>query len=259
MRAVKCLGLAAVVAVVGTTWVSTAEAQWGDIKGRVVLADGEIPEAKNLIVRKGDASVKDAAICAAIDLPNEDLQVDSATKGIANIAIYMRKAPAKINPALKLDPSVPVVWDQKNCQFLPHVAVVQVGQSVEILNSDSISHNTRNVPVKNDGFNFIVSPNTPKGAGIKIPVKLAENVPVGIRCDIHPWMSGYWIAVDHPYAAVTATDGTFAIKGLPEGEHEFRVWHPGPGFLEKSLKVVVKANGETTVPDIKVPAATILK
>lgn len=258
MRAVKCLGFAAVVAGIVTTWVPTAEAQWGDIKGRVILADGEIPEAKKLIVRKGDAGVKDAAVCAAIDIPNEDFQVDAATKGIANIAIYLRKAPAKINPALKLDPSVPVIWDQKNCQFLPHVAVVQVGQSVEILNSDAISHNTRNNPIKNAGFNFIVSANTAKGAGVKVPLKFAENVPVGIKCDIHPWMSGYWIAVDHPYAAVTATDGTFSIKGLPAGEHEFRVWHP-VGYLEKSLKVVVKAGGETSVPDIKVPSATILK
>ncbi|OYW18867.1 MAG: hypothetical protein B7Z55_09870, partial [Planctomycetales bacterium 12-60-4] len=172
-------GLAVVVVAMGTAFASTAEAQWGDIKGRVILVGDDIPDAKKLLIRMGDASVKDAAVCAAVTVPNEDLLVDPATKGVANIAVYMRKAPSKVHPDLK-PATTPVVYDQKNCQFTPHVAIVHAGQSVEILNSDPIAHNTRNAPIKNMGFNFIVPPNTAKGAGVVVPKLVAENVPLGI-------------------------------------------------------------------------------
>ncbi len=247
---VQGLACAAVLA-----WGAAAEAQWGDIKGKVLL-DGAAPEVK-LLAKKGDAAVKDAAVCAAENIPSEEVVVDAASKGIANVAVYLRKAPAKSNPELKPADTVQLVYDQLQCRFTPHMSIVQAGQQVELLNADAIAHNTRSAPVKNSGFNLIVPPNTRQGNGIKVPMKLAENVPVKLSCDIHPWMTGWWVVVDHPYAAVTDKDGNFTIKGLPEGEHEFRVWQEKVGYLEKSLKVKVVAGKETEVPTIKVPVKTL--
>lgn len=239
------------------TWGVEGRAQWGDVKGRVIL-DGAVKELPPL-VKQGNAAAKDAAVCAVMNVPDESVVVDPESKGIANVAVYLRKAPDKINPELKPDDKVSIVYDQKFCRFLPHITVVQTGQSVEVLNSDGIAHNTRGNPLRNTGFNFIVAPNTAAGSGIKIPLKQAENVPMKIGCDIHPWMTGWWVVVDHPYAAVTDKEGNFSIKGLPPGEHEFRVWQENVGYVERSLKVVVKAGSETVVPDIKVPAATLYK
>lgn len=246
------------VCVAAAMWVlagTAAEAQWGSIKGRVIL-DGEVPPVK-LLIKKGDAAAKDAAVCAAQDIPDEAVVVDPSSKGIANVAIYLRKAPTKVHPDLKKPEKVSIVYDQKFCKFIPHMAVVQAGQSVEVLNSDEIAHNTRGNPLKNQGFNFVVPGNTAEGSGVKVPVKQGESVPVQVKCDIHPWMTGWWVMVDHPYAVVTGEDGTFEIKGLPAGEHEFRVWQEKVGYLEKSLKVTVKADAETVVPDIKVPSKTL--
>jgi hypothetical protein len=84
-------------------------------------------------------------------------------------------------------------------------------------------------------------------------MKQAERLPVQIGCDIHPWMRAWVVVVDHPYVAVTAEDGTFSIKDLPVGEHQFRIWHERVGSIEKSLTVLVKDNADTAVPSIKVP------
>ena len=236
-------------------WAAPARAQWGDIKGRVVL-EGAVPPAK-LLVKKGDASAKDAAVCAAQDVPDESVVIDETTKGIANVAVYLRRAPSTIHPDLKPDPEVSVVYDQKGCRFIPHMAVVQAGQTVNILNDDAIAHNTRGNPIRNMGFNFILAPND--RVGIKVPIKIAESVPVQIGCDIHPWMRGWWVVADHPYVAVTDKEGAFSIKGLPAGEHEFRVWQENMGYVERSLKVDVKADAVTEVPTIKVPVKSLFE
>jgi hypothetical protein len=232
-----------------------AQAQWGSIKGKVVL-EGDVPTLKDL-VKKGDGSAKDAAVCAKDGVPDESLIVDSASKGIANVVVYLRKKPAMINPALAKPAAAAVVYDQIGCKFIPHVAIVQAGQTVNVLNGDAVAHNTRGNPLKNQGFNFIVSPNDRQGIPVNT-MKLGELLPVGVGCDIHPWMKGWWVVVDHPYAAVTAADGTFEIKDLPVGENEFRVWHERPGYVEKSLKVTVKAGATVDVPTIKVPVKTLL-
>ena len=43
-------------------------------------------------------------------------------------------------------------------------------------------------------------------------------------------MSGWVIARDNPYVAVSKADGTFEIKDLPAGELEFLAWHERPGY-----------------------------
>lgn len=250
-RSISALAVAFAVSVPGL-----ASAQWGGIKGQVIL-DGEIPAVKDL-VKKGDANAKDAAVCAKEGVPDEKIIVDPATKGIANVVVYLRKKPAKIHPDLAKPAAAELSYDQVGCKFVPHILVVQSGQAIKVLNGDAISHNTRNAPVKNPGFNFIVNMNDRVGTKVNNQT-FAETVPMPISCDIHPWMRGYWVMVDHPYAVVTGADGKFELPKLPEGENEFRVWHEGPGYLEKSLKVMVKNGAVTDVPVIKVKPADLNK
>jgi hypothetical protein len=148
-----------------------------------------------------------------------------------------------------------VLYDQKGCRFIPRVAAVRTDQQLNIVSDDPIAHNTRANPLKNQGFNIIIKPSDREG--IKVPFKVAENLPIEIRCDIHPWMQGWVMVVDHPYVAVTGADGTFQIKNLPAGEHEFRVWQEKVGYLgaaagEKSVKVKVADGKVTEMPTIKV-------
>jgi hypothetical protein len=135
--------------------------------------------------------------------------------------------------------------------------VVRSDQQVEVLSDDGVAHNTHSNPIKNIPENFIVPPNTRKGALMK-PLALAEKVPVKINCDIHPWMFAYWIVVDHPYAAVTDDHGEYVIENIPTGEHEFVFWHEGCGFLEKKLAITIK-EGVNQQKVMKYKASQILK
>jgi hypothetical protein len=47
-----------------------------------------------------------------------------------------------------------------------------------------------------------------------------------------------WVRVfNHPYFAVTATDGRFAIRNLPPGQYRLKAWHELLGVQEKTVTV----------------------
>jgi hypothetical protein len=72
---------------------------------------------------------------------------------------------------------------------------------------------------------------------------------------MHEWMVAYWLVLDHPYAAITDEQGKFTIEKLPAGEHTFRVWHEGQGFIDNAYNVTVKPGQTADLGKIKVPAA----
>ena len=222
---------------------------WGGIKGQVVLK-GDAPEPV-LLHAKG-APIKDAAVCAAADTYADDLVVDKDTKGIANVFIYLAKAPKTIHPDLK-DPSpAKVIFDQNGCQFIPHALTLQAGQTVEVISHDAIAHNTHTNPIKNTAQNVLIAPNTAEGSGVDIENKLAERLPFKVTCDYHPWMTAYWLVVDHPYCAVTDKEGRFTIENLPEGSHTFIVWHEKKGYLDRKYAATVKDGQVSELKPIEV-------
>ena len=143
--------------------VCTAD-DWGTITGQVVLR-GDVP--KPVLLHAKGASIKDGAVCAAADTYKDDLVVDPETKGIANVFVYLYKAPGKVHPDAG-NAAPKVIFDQKNCLFLPHTLVVQAGQTVEVLNSDAIAHNTHTYPLRNQAVNVLVAPMTAKGDGVDV-------------------------------------------------------------------------------------------
>ena len=233
--------------------ILTVEARaqgWGSVEGQFVLAD-EVPNLPPLVAK--GANVKDAEVCAAQPVPDQSLVVDPDTKGIANIFLYMRRAPSSVHPESKDAPKEPVVFDQKNCVFIPHTLLVRTGQQVLVKSSDPIPHNTHTHPILNQEDNFIVRPNDQQG--VPLTYDKPEILPTKVNCDLHPHMTAYWLILDHPYAAVTDDQGRFTIENLPEGEHTFTVWQERVGYLDRAFKVNVKAGQVTTLEPVKVPVA----
>jgi hypothetical protein len=105
--------------------------------------------------------------------------------------------------------------------FLSHVLAVSVGQTVTLMNSDNVGHNT-NIGGKSLKFNQIV----PAGGEIPLVPQKEEAAPAKVVCSIHPWMVAYMLPRDNGYYAVTGEDGSFEIANLPAGEElEIQVWH----------------------------------
>jgi len=195
---------------------------WATLKGRFVF-DGTPPAMKPYNANK------DMGTCAPggkVPL-QETLLVDSGTKGVKNIAIYIRKA-SRVHESAAVAAAPPeFVFDQKECVFLTHVFPLTVGQTISIKNSDDVGHNT-NIDGKN-GFNQTI----PAGQALDFKPQKQEAVPVSVRCSIHPWMVAYFLPRENGYVAISEQDGSFEIANLPAGEDlEFQVWHEsatGPG------------------------------
>jgi hypothetical protein len=132
--------------------------------------------------------------------------------------------------------------DQVGCRYSPHVLGVQVGQTVEIRNSDGLLHNVHGLPKVNASFNRAMPPNVTEYRH----VFEQPEAPFLVKCDVHPWM-GAWIEVlDHPYFAVSGGDGRFEITGLPAGTYEVEAWHEMLGTRSATVTV---ADGEAASSD----------
>ncbi len=192
--------------------VEPAGTGWGTLRGTFVF-DAAPPARKPLNV------TRDRDICAPGGRTplNEALLVDESTKGIANIVIYLRE-PSRVDESAQPNDDT-VLYDQKDCIFLTHVFTVMVGQTMEIKNSDTESHNTA---IQETPFNQTI----PKLSSTTYQVVKQTATPKKITCGIHPWMVGYYLAKKDGYMAVTKPDGTFEIANVPAGEElEFQVWH----------------------------------
>ena len=220
-------------------------AGYGTLTGTVTYT-GTVA-AKPPLVAKGDAGARDAAVCAAEPVPDESLVVNAENKGLANVIVFLAKAPANVKEELKAPPEEPAVFDQKGCRFLPHIVVVRVGQQMLIKSDDPIAHNTHTFPSRNDVFNSTIAANDRQG--VPTTYKKPENAPVEVKCDLHTWMKAYHFPVDHPYVAMTDENGKFTIEGLPAGKHVFKVWQERGQFLEAKLTVEIKPD-ETTTQDL---------
>lgn len=247
--------LATAVAAVFSTLLSfpdaaQAQKKYGSVTGQFTY-DAKQPPKPVVERKKGDPNVKDSAVCAAAEHLENDLVVDKETMGIKNVFIYIREFDQKdVHPNLKNPKVKELEFDQKGCRFEPHAMFVRTTQTVKVLSNDPIAHNAHTYPIRNKSVNFLLRPKD--RVGVKVQNPQSEILPFQVKCDIHPWMTSYWLVLDHPYAAITDEQGKFKIENLPEGKHEFRVWHERVGYIDRKYKVEVKAGKMTELAPVAV-------
>jgi len=137
-----------------------------------------------------------------------------AARDNSNAVIYIDKIPGKRYTA----PSSPIVLDQINLKFVPHVLPVLVGTTVAFPNSDEIRHN-------------VFSPGPPRfdlGTYAQHTTRYHVFDKAGVwtmLCNVHLEMSAYVVVTETPYFAKTDKDGKFVLKDVPPGKYSLKIWH----------------------------------
>jgi plastocyanin len=135
-------------------------------------------------------------------------------------------------------PSQGVRYDQKGCQYLPHVLPLLAGQQLQIYNDDQTSHNIHPLAKLNQEWNKSQPPGSPP-----IDTKWDKPEFIAVKCNIHPWMHGYFAVLKTSHFSVTGADGSFEIKGLPAGKYTVTAWQEQYGT--KTQDVTVGAGAAT--------------
>ena len=131
-------------------------------------------------------------------------------------------------------PSV-VYVDTISGKTFPASTAVQVGTTVDFLNSDSVAHNVFWTSV---GGNKKLNHNLgtwPKGDRKSFKFDSPGAVP--ILCNVHPEMSAYLVVVPTPYFATSDQAGNYKIENVPDGSYTVVAWHEGAKNQSKPVTV----------------------
>jgi hypothetical protein len=159
--------------------------------------------------------------------------------GLGNVVARL----AGITKGKALEPSRDVTVDQRGCEYVPRVAVFPAGSRVRIQNSDGILHNVNTLAEANPTFNVA----QPKFRRLVVKRIEEPEMPIKVRCDIHPWMRGWWVSQEHPYYALTDGDGRFQLTDVPAGTYDLELWHETLGTTRHAVAVQANQTARITL------------
>ena len=174
--------------------------------------------------------------CAKTPMKEEEVVV-GAGGALKNVVVRVIKGlSGRYDP-----PAAPAVVDQSACMYRPRVQGIQLGQSLQIKNSDMTLHNVHGYKGASTLFNQAEIPGMPP---MTKQLTSADEI-VKLKCDVHPWMTAYVLVSSHPFFAVTGDDGSFKITGLPAGSYTVEAWHERYGAKSAEIAVAADKPAET--------------
>src|SRR6266566_1653677 len=60
---------------------------------------------------------------------------------------------------------------------------------------------------------------------------------IAVKCNVHPWMHGYFAVLATPHFSVTDTTGAFTLAGLPPGKYTVTAWHERFGTQSQEVTI----------------------
>jgi len=206
----------------------------GSISGTIRYT-GKLPTPKRI-----DMSEDPACVAAHHGKAVDESLVVSPNRALANAFIYVK---AGLEGKRFETPSTPVTIDQKGCWFHPRVLGIQTNQTLQIVNSDPVTHNIHPMAEINREWNHS------QGAG-DAPLGrrfVKPEVMIRVKCNIHSWMHAYIGVVDNPYFAVSKDNGSFTIANLPPGTYTLGIWQESLGTQERQITVAPHANTSVNI------------
>jgi len=199
--------------------------QAADITGTITFK-GTAPAEKELTPIKEDPN------CAALypgALPKTKFYIVGANGELADVVVALKGVAAKSTGAS----AEPATLDQKGALYVPQIIAIQTGQKLVVKNSDALVHNVHAQPTANPESNQVQMPN---GADLTYTFDKPEMF-LKFKCDVHPWMFAWVSVFDHPYFAVSGTDGKFTIKNVPAGKYTLEATHRKLGVQTAEIEV----------------------
>lgn len=222
--------IGAALGVLCTVAMAHAGPSGGTVTGKVTL-DGTPPKAKAIDMSKEPACAKQYTT---------PLTTETVVVGPANALEYVVVYISAGAPAETAPPSTPVSFDQKNCHYVPHVLAFQVNQELKVANSDPTSHNIHPLPKLNHEWNKSQPPGTPP-----FSEKFDKEEMIPVKCNVHPWMHGYFAVLNTSHHSVTGADGSFSLANLPPGKYTLTAWQEAYGTMTQ--EVTIAGNETKTV------------
>jgi hypothetical protein len=220
----------AAVAVLASAKVSTGAPGGGTVTGKVTYT-GTPAKSKPIDMSKEPS-------CAAQHSTPQ--MTESAVTGPGNTLEYVVVYISAGAPTESTPPSAPATFDQKGCHYAPHVLAFEVNQELKVVNSDQTSHNIHPLAKINREWNKSQPPGTP-------PFSEKYDKPefISVKCNIHPWMHGYFAVLTTSHHAVSDPNGDFKLPDLPPGKYTLTAWHESYGT--QTQEVTIAGNETKTV------------
>ena len=149
----------------------------------------------------------------------------SLPSGVSAAYVYVDNLPKRrVNRTIEIA--------QKNKQFAPRWAVIQIGTTVEFPNLDSIYHNvfSRGKAAAFD-LGIYRSGDQAKSFIFNKPGS------VDIYCNMHSKMKAEILVVPNSVYTRVGSDGSFTLKNVPRGRRKLVAWGPDAEPVEKSVTV----------------------
>ena len=228
MRA-KVISITAALALTFAAALLHARAGGGTISGKITY-EGTPAKPKPIDMSKEPSCAKQHATPIVTETV-----VTGPSNSLENVVVYISAGAPDDAP-----PSEPATFDQKGCQYIPHVLAFQVNQQLKVVNDDQTSHNIHPLAKVNREWNKSQPPGTPP---IVDKYDKPEFIPV--KCNVHPWMHGTFAVLKNSHHAVSGQDGGFSLPNLPAGKYTVTAWHESYG--EQTQEVTISGSETKTI------------
>ena len=202
----------------------------GSISGKVTYT-GTPAKMKTIDMSKEPSCAKQHAS----PVTNESV-VTGANNVLENVVVYISAgAPDESNVS-----SQAVTFTQKGCQYIPHVLAFRAGQELKVVNEDQTSHNIHPLAKTNREWNKSQPPGTPP-----LSEKFDKEEFIPVKCNVHPWMHGYFAVLKTSHYAISGENGGFTLPNLPPGKYTVTAWQEDYGT--QTQDVTITGNETKTV------------
>ena len=153
--------------------------------------------------------------------------VTGPNNALDNVVVYISAGADDAN-----GPSQAVTFTQKGCQYIPHVIALHTGQELQVINGDQTSHNIHPLPKVNREWNKSQPPGAPA-----IQEKFDSPEFISVKCNIHPWMHGWFAVLKTNHYAISSGGGGFSLPNLPAGKYTVTAWHEDYGTQTQDVTI----------------------